>query len=88
MLDRGPDVIGMVKAGRGRTDAKKLWKYYAIPVGTSNDQARGINPNIDFALSSGYYDQSHLYGEFRKYANMTPTELLPKQDILENHVPL
>ncbi|MFD0715632.1 helix-turn-helix domain-containing protein [Paenibacillus sp. GCM10027626] len=47
-----------------------------------------INPNIDFALSSGYYDQSHLYREFRKYANMTPTELLRKQDILENHVPL
>jgi AraC-like DNA-binding protein len=48
----------------------------------------GVNPSIDMALSSGYYDQSHWYREFRKYANMTPTELLSKQDILENHVPL
>jgi len=47
-----------------------------------------IDPSIDMALSSGYYDQSHLYREFHKYANMTPAELLRRQDILENHVPL
>lgn len=47
-----------------------------------------IIPTIDMALSCGYYDQSHFYREFRKYANMTPTELYNRQDILENHVPL
>jgi len=47
-----------------------------------------VNPSIDMALSSGYYDQSHLYREFHKYANMTPAELFRKQDMLDNHVPL
>ncbi|MDR9853877.1 AraC family transcriptional regulator [Paenibacillus sp. VCA1] len=47
-----------------------------------------VNPSIDMALSSGYYDQSHLYREFHKYANMSPAELFRRQDILENHVPL
>ncbi|MBO9606149.1 MAG: helix-turn-helix transcriptional regulator [Paenibacillaceae bacterium] len=47
-----------------------------------------VNPSIDMALSSGYYDQSHMYREFHKYANMTPAELFRKQDIIENHVPL
>ncbi len=46
------------------------------------------NPSIDLALSSGYYDQSHFYREFRKYANMSPADLLRRQDILENHIPL
>ena len=47
-----------------------------------------VNPSVDLALSSGYYDQSHMHREFHKYANMTPAELFRKQDILENHVPL
>ncbi|MBB6670735.1 helix-turn-helix domain-containing protein [Cohnella nanjingensis] len=45
-------------------------------------------PNIDMALSGGYYDQSHLYREFRKYANRTPAELFRREDRIENHVPL
>lgn len=47
-----------------------------------------VNPSVDMALSSGYYDQSHMYREFRKYANMTPVELFRNSDIFENHVPL
>ncbi|MCC3371914.1 AraC family transcriptional regulator [Cohnella sp. REN36] len=46
------------------------------------------SPNIDMALSGGYYDQSHWYREFRKYANMTPTALLRKEGRIENHIPL
>ncbi|WP_371822730.1 helix-turn-helix domain-containing protein [Cohnella sp. LGH] len=47
-----------------------------------------VNPSVDLALSSGYYDQSHMNREFRKYANRTPAELFRNQDIFENHVPL
>ncbi|MFB9278733.1 helix-turn-helix domain-containing protein [Cohnella cellulosilytica] len=47
-----------------------------------------VGSGIDLALSSGYYDQSHLHREFRKYANMTPAELFCKQDLLMNHVPI
>jgi len=47
-----------------------------------------VKPGIDLALSSGYYDQSHMVREFLKHANMTPTELFRKQDVFENHIPL
>lgn len=47
-----------------------------------------VYPSAGLALSGGYYDQSHLYREFRKYANMTPTELFRRQDLIEHHVPL
>ncbi|MFC4598905.1 helix-turn-helix domain-containing protein [Cohnella hongkongensis] len=47
-----------------------------------------LPPGIDLALSCGYYDQSHLNREFRKYANRTPTELLRRQDRFESHLPL
>lgn len=45
-------------------------------------------PDTEMALSCGYYDQAHLYREFHKYANMTPTELFHRQDMVNQHVPL
>ncbi|WP_372630095.1 helix-turn-helix domain-containing protein [Cohnella sp.] len=50
-------------------------------------QARA-KPGINLALSSGYYDQSHMYREFLKYANMTPAELFSRPLIYEKHIPV
>ncbi|WP_127579433.1 helix-turn-helix domain-containing protein [Paenibacillus koleovorans] len=47
-----------------------------------------VSSSLELALACGYYDQSHLYRDFRKYANMTPTELFQREDLWESHVPV
>ena len=39
----------------------------------------------DVALDCGFYDQAHLIHEFRRHANMTPTQYLSARTERFNH---
>lgn len=43
---------------------------------------------LETALACGYYDQSHFNRDFRLRSGMTPTEMMRRDDIVSNHVPV
>jgi len=42
---------------------------------------------VDLALRTGYYDQSHLINEFRKFAGISPTEYAPGSKEHNKNIP-
>ncbi|MDX1643972.1 MAG: AraC family transcriptional regulator [Thermoanaerobaculia bacterium] len=79
-IRRFQEVLGAVARSFGSFDAAAT--YYSTPEGEANvDWA-------DLAVAHGYYDQSHLVHDFRRFSGLTPTEYVTAFRGQANYLPI